>query len=228
MLRFRSVALLLILCAVVFWWRLGAIGLIDPDEPFYAQTAREMVETNDWITPRIFGQPQFEKPILFYWMAAGAFKIFGESEWAARAPSAFFASLLVLLIYFWGAKFWNERAGLLAGVVLATGLEFAVMSRLMLTDIALAFFIAASLLTWWLALEEKNKAARRNFWLIAHFVCAGLAALTKGPVAWIICVLATLSFLLVTRRKFPFHGAGLGIGAAVYALIAAPWYVVML
>src|ERR1043166_5378632 len=221
MLRFRSVALLLILCAVVFWWRLGAIGLIDPDEPFYAQTAREMVETNDWITPRIFGQPQFEKPILFYWMAAGAFKIFGESEWAARAPSAFFASLLVLLIYFWGAKFWNERAGLLAGVVLATGLEFAVMSRLMLTDIALAFFIAASLLTWWLALEEKNKAARRNFWLIAHFVCAGLAALTKGPVAWIICVLATLSFLLVTRRKFPFHGAGLWIGAAVYAPIPA-------
>src|SRR5207302_6334572 len=56
----------------------------------------------------------------------------------------------------------------------------------------------------------------------------GLAVLTKGPVAWIVCVLATLSFLLVTRRKFPFRGAGLWIGAAVYALIAAPWYLVML
>src|SRR5437899_7690898 len=84
----RGVVFLLLLCSVVFWWRLGKLGLIDPDEPFYAQTAREMVATGDWMTPRIFGSPQFEKPILFYWLTAGSFEVFGESEFAARVPSA--------------------------------------------------------------------------------------------------------------------------------------------
>ena len=76
----RDLLILSLLCYVAFWWRLGQIGLIDPDEPFYAQTAREMVETNDWITPHIFGAPQFEKPIFYYWLVAASFKLFGQTE----------------------------------------------------------------------------------------------------------------------------------------------------
>jgi 4-amino-4-deoxy-L-arabinose transferase-like glycosyltransferase len=225
MLRVRSLLLLLGLCAALFWWRLGAIGLIDPDEPFYAETAREMVDTNDWITPRIFGQPQFEKPIAFYWMAAGCFKIFGINEWAARAPSAFFATLLVLLVYAWGAKFWNERTGLIAALVLGTGVEFVVMSRLMLTDIALAFFIAAALFSYWLSTTQSRRA---NLWLLAHFAFAALAVLTKGPLASLICAMAIGSFLFVTRTSFSFRNRWLWIGASLYAVIAFPWYVLML
>src|SRR4030095_14542267 len=85
----RDLIILLLVCFLVFWWRLGKLGLIDPDEPFYAQTAREMVATGDWITPQIFGHPQFEKPIFFYWFTAASFKVFGETEFAARVPSAF-------------------------------------------------------------------------------------------------------------------------------------------
>lgn len=225
MLQARSFFLLLALCVALFWWRLGAIGLIDPDEPFYAETAREMVDTNDWLTPRIFGQPQFEKPIAFYWMAASCFKIFGINEWAARATSAFFATLLVLLVYAWGAKFWNERAGLISALVLGTGVEFVVMSRLMLTDIALAFFIAASLFSYWVSTTQTRRA---HLWLLAHFVFTALAVLTKGPLASLICALAIGSFLLLTRTSFSLRNRWLWFGAILYAVIAVPWYALML
>src|ERR1700749_1367895 len=97
--KLRDLLLLLALCFVVFWWRLGALGLIDPDEPFYAQTAREMVQSGDWVTPQIYGAPQFEKPIFYYWLVAGSFRAFGETEWAGRAPTAVFATALVLLVW---------------------------------------------------------------------------------------------------------------------------------
>src|SRR5207248_3465130 len=82
--RRADLFVLLLVCFVAFWWRLGTLGLIDPDEPFYAQTAREMIQTGDWLTPRIFGAPQFEKPILYYWLVAGSFRYLGESEFAGR------------------------------------------------------------------------------------------------------------------------------------------------
>src|SRR5438132_979499 len=114
----RHVALLLLVCAVVFWWRLGKLGLIDPDEPFYAQTAHEMIRTGDWLVPRIFGQPQFEKPPLYYWLVAGSFRVFGENEFAGRLPSALFGTALVLMTYAFARRIFNPRAGLLSALVL--------------------------------------------------------------------------------------------------------------
>src|SRR5258706_2284758 len=95
----RDTLLLLLVCALVFWWRLGALGLVDPDEPFYAQTAREMLARGDWQTPYMFGAPQFEKPILFYWLAMVAYEIFGFTEFAARFVPALFGTALAFLTY---------------------------------------------------------------------------------------------------------------------------------
>src|ERR1700712_311225 len=144
----RDAIILFLVCSLVFWWRLGSLGLIDPDEPFYAQTSREMVATGDWVTPQIFGHPQFEKPILFYWLTGASFKLFGGSEFSARVSSALPATVLVWLVYGFGIGFCGRRAALLSALVLATGLEFAIMSRLMLTDIALALFIAGALFSY--------------------------------------------------------------------------------
>ncbi|MEA3211041.1 MAG: hypothetical protein QOE70_4098 [Chthoniobacter sp.] len=220
---FRDIIVLLLVCSVVFWWRLGKLGLIDPDEPFYAQTAHEMVATGDWITPQIFGQPQFEKPIFFYWLTAVSFKVFGETEFAARVPSALPATLLVLLVYGFGVGFAGRRAGLLSALVLATGLEFAIMSRLMLTDIALALFLAGALFSYWQALTKTS-----GRWLVLHFVCGGLAVLTKGPLASLVTLLAVGSFSGLVKRRSPYRGGPLWVGLALYVAIAVPWYVVML
>src|SRR6476660_462119 len=79
---------LALLSALMFGWHLGQVGLIDPDEPFYAQSATEMLAHHDWITPRIFGHPQFEKPILCYWLEMGSIAWLGRNELAERLPAA--------------------------------------------------------------------------------------------------------------------------------------------
>ena len=223
-LKLRDLLILLVLCVLVFWVRLGRIGLIDPDEPFYAVPAQERLESGDWVTPKIFHEPQFEKPILYYWMVAGSFKMFGVNEWAGRLPSALPGTLLVFLVYAFTARVWNRRAGLLAGVVLASGLEYAIMSRLMLTDIALALFIAGGMFCYWLAVEDPE---RRTRWVLLHFAFGGLAMLIKGPVGTIASLLATMTFSLVMKRPHPYRGRALWVGIALYLAIAAPWYAVM-
>ncbi len=222
--RRRDILLLLIVCIAAFWWRLGAIGLVDPDEPFYAQTAHEMVQTGDWITPRIYGEPQFEKPILYYWLVAASFRTLGESEFAGRAPTALFATLLVFLVYAFGARVLNRRAGLLSALVLATGLEFCVMSRLMLTDIPLAFFLAASIFSYWFALQP---GAHRGRWIFLHIACGGLAVLTKGPIGSLFPLLAIVAFHRITKAPVPRARGGFLAGVLAYAVIVLPWYALM-
>src|SRR5712664_4790735 len=83
---------------ICYFSHLGAIGFVGPDEPRYAWIARDMAETGDWVTPRLYGKPWFEKPPLFYWGAALSFKLFGVSEVAARLPSAISALLATLAL----------------------------------------------------------------------------------------------------------------------------------
>ena len=219
-----DLAVLLAVCFVAFWWRLGTLGLIDPDEPFYAQTAREMVQSGDWVTPQIYGAPQFEKPIFYYWLVAASFKALGETEFAGRMPTAFSATILILLVWWFGSRVWNARSGFLAALVLATGLEFCVMSRLMLTDIPLAAFLAAALFCYWLAVKEE---AQRDKWMFWHLVWAGLAVLTKGPLGSLVTVMATVAFSLSVKRPVLYRGRGFWWGVVAYAVIVVPWYAAM-
>ncbi len=216
--------ILFIVCAVMFWWRLGHLGLIDPDEPFYAQTTREMVQANDWITPHIFGSPQFEKPIFFYWQSMTAQKIFGDTAFAARVPSALFATGIVFLVWLFGRRMFSPRAGLLSAIVLATGMEFVLMSRLMLTDICLAFFITLAMFALWMAAHDDTN---RNRWVFLQLVASGFATLTKGPIGILFPALGGMAYLWLTRTRSPWRGRGLWLGLAAWIAIAVPWYVVM-
>src|ERR1700687_5027681 len=83
---------------VCYFSHLGAFGFIGPDEPRYAWIARDMAETGDWVTPRLYGKPSLEKPVLYYWAAALSFKLFGVSEASARLPSALSALLATLAL----------------------------------------------------------------------------------------------------------------------------------
>ncbi len=219
-LRLQALALLA-LTVFLFWWRLGSLGLIDPDEPFYAQTTREMVQRDDWMTPYIFGQPQFEKPIFFYWQTMVAQKIFGDNEFAARAPSALFATGLIFLVWIFGRRALGERAGFLSALVFATGVMVVFMARLMLTDISLAFFITAALYGLWMAAHDEKHRGR---WVIFQFVMSGFATLTKGPIGVLLPALGGLAWLRLTKTRSPLRGRGLWLGLAAWAVIVVPWY----
>jgi len=227
----RDAAILLVVCVLAFGWRLGRLGLIDPDEPFYAQTAAEMLDRHDWLTPHIFGHPQFEKPPLFYWLACVSFSAFGRGELAARLPGALAATALVFLTWGFGRRAFGRRAGLLAGLVLASGVAFAVTARMMLTDVVFSACVCASCFAFWRAAEPPAPGASagpRTGWIVLSLAMSALAVLTKGPLGSLIPGLAALAWLGVTRRPFPARGAGLALGVALYAFIALPWYAAMI
>ena len=108
------IGILAILCYVFFFYALGGIGFIGPDEPRYASIAREMLVSGDYVTPRLFGSAWFEKPPLMYWFAAAGYKIFGMNEAGARFASALGATICVFLVYWCGRKLWDRATGFVA------------------------------------------------------------------------------------------------------------------
>lgn len=123
-------AIIIGIVGVLMFSYLGSQPLMDPDEPVYAETAREMLQVHDFISPRIYGDFWYDKPPMYYWLVAAASQVFGSGEFAARFPSAFFAVGGTLLVYFSGRKLFNERAGLqglsYAGAVVSAELIFPV------------------------------------------------------------------------------------------------------
>ncbi len=85
---------------IAFLWKLGSVGLVDETEPLFAEAARQMVVTGDWITPYFNQETRFDKPPLIYWLMAIAYQIFGVNEWAVRLPSALSAIVLMLVVFF--------------------------------------------------------------------------------------------------------------------------------
>lgn len=194
---------------------LGTLPLFDPDEPVYAETAREMLQFNDFISPRIYGDFWYDKPPMYYWLVAGAFKIFGYGEFAARFPSAFLAVAGCFLLYLSGRKIFNERVGLLASLVLSSSLEYFYLSKAAVTDITLTFFLSGALLAF----------MKRNYYIF--YACAALAVVTKGPVGLFFCGVIVAIYLLYTSNFSQLKQMKLVSGGALFLAIAAPWYLAM-
>ena len=120
----------------IFTFQSDFIGLeFKGDESFYFQSARQMVESGDWITPYYFKKPRFEKPILYYWLVASSFKLFGIDWKAARLPAAVSMALVVILTYLFGLRFFNMRTGLLASLVVISTIATFRYARLVLPEL---------------------------------------------------------------------------------------------
>lgn len=217
--------LLFALAASVLGFQLGKTGLLDPDEPFYSLTAKEMLEANDPWTPRMFGEPQFEKPIFFYWVLYASFKFLGISEFSARLGPCIAGILTVLVVYLWGRiLFKRGEPAFISAAILATSGQFIVLSRIVLTDIFLCLFVTAALtfFSWGYAEPARRKFAWRMF-----FVFAGFGFLTKGPLGLFIPLSGVLVYAAAARefwilKSFPWRS-----GLLLFSLIGLPWYILM-
>jgi 4-amino-4-deoxy-L-arabinose transferase-like glycosyltransferase len=219
----RPVVVLLFLSLLTFFLGLGRPAITDSDEAFYAEAAREMVERGDWLTPHYNYQFRWQKPVLYYWLAAATYLIGGVSEWAARCWSAASGLGLVMLTYAAGRHLTTRQdVALLAGAITATSFGYFVMARLALPDLPLTFFIT---LTIWMLLQASggDGTARRR-WVVAG-AAAGLGFLMKGPVALAVPAVAAAPIWLVERR-FP-RLRQLLVAAAVFLVVGSPWYVAM-
>jgi 4-amino-4-deoxy-L-arabinose transferase-like glycosyltransferase len=225
----RTIVLLL-LCSLTFLAGLGGPAITDSDEAFYAEAAREMIATGDWITPHFNEQERFQKPILFYWLVAATYAVAGVSETTARLWSALSGVGLVLVTFAVGRRWYGDGPGLIAGAVSATTFGAFWMARQALPDLPVTFFITLS--TW--ALIEAIAPARapglRRGWLVLASAGMALGLLTKGPVAVVLPVgIAALSMIWErrTRRGGPWLAVNVGdlaVAALVFVLLAAPWF----
>ncbi len=221
----REGALLLVLCALLFFLGLGTLGLTDRDEGSNAEAAREMVESGDWLTPTLNGTPRFAKPILIYWLIACSYLVFGVSEFTARLPSALFGTLFVLMQYAFATRLLGPTVGFRAALMLLLNFEVLAIGRMVLTDMVLVFFTTLSIFSFFLAMEGEGRAKR---WYWGFYVGMALATLTKGPVGVLVPLLAVIPYLLLTRRwREVAPECRLLTGTAVFLLIAAPWYAAM-
>lgn len=231
----RHLLLLAAICALAFFAALGRPALTDSDEGFYAESAREMVESGDWLTPYYNYQPRFEKPVLYYWMAAGAYLVAGPSPGAARLPSALAGLGLVLLTFFCARRWCGETEALLAGVITATSAAGIAMAHQALPDLPLALFVTAAVWTALVGLFDDPRGApeprSRLPWLVAAALAAAAAMLMKGPVGPALAAAVLLPIAVFERRRCgawlrarPGH---LLLAAAVFLAAVAPWYAAM-
>jgi len=216
---------------VCYFSHLGAIGFVGPDEPRYAWIARDMAETGDWVTPRLYGKPWFEKPPLFYWGAALCFKLFGVSEAAARLPSAISALLATLAMAWLAMRLYGAETARWLLLLLPTTVGMIGFSHAAATDmpfsamLTMAMVCAAVVLG--LTRNENTPILPRTPWLalILFGFFLGLAVLAKGPAAIILSGGAVFFWALFTKRRRDAFRLFHPVAVAAFCLTALPWYI---
>ena len=216
---------LLLLAALTFFAGLGRGAITDSDEAFYAESAREMVASGDWVTPYYNYEPRFQKPVLYYWLTAATYTLFGATEFAARFWAAAAGLGLVLVTAACGRRWYDESTALLAGAIVATNFGYFSIGRMALPDLPLTFCITLAI---WAALVSTLEQERspRPFVLLAA-VGLGLGFLMKGPVGLLIPLVVIVPVLLIERRSIALTPIDIVLGCTVMLAIALPWYAVM-
>jgi 4-amino-4-deoxy-L-arabinose transferase-like glycosyltransferase len=218
--RNRTDALLLVaFCGFLFFYGLGAFGLLGADEPRYAQIAREMLNRGDWVTPTLFGKPWLEKPVLYYWQAMLAFRVAGVSDQTARLPGAADAALLIAAIYFFLRRFrrGSELEGALITASCAGVIGFAHAAA---TDMPLAATFSIAMLAWYAWYEGGGR-----IYLASFYVFLALGTLAKGPVAPGLAALVIFLFVAIRRKWIDIRHTLWIPGIVLYLAVALPWYV---
>lgn len=207
----------------LFFFRLGDRSFRNPDEGRYAEIAVEMVKTGDWVEPQLYGVGYLRKPILFYWLVAASFKIFGFSEWAARFVPVGFGVLGVLITFFFTRRVFDQKTAFIASLVLATNVLYLQIGRYLLIDMVFSFFLVAALYLFYLATHEAKHKTR--FYEL-FYLCIGLAFLTKGLAAVAIVGFVCFVYLTLTGQwTRTLREMYLGRGIVIFLAIVLPWFV---
>lgn len=211
----------------VSFFKLGGLLLFDVDEAVFSEATREMVETGNYITPTYNYEPRYDKPILFYWLQAIAYKLFGISESAARLPSAITGVGLAAITFFFIKRLYGQRVALLAGLCLILNLQFFVYTHSAVTDMTLTLFITASLYSFYLGFHQYHTShiAHHNKWYMLCWVFAALAALTKGIIGILFPAAIVFVYLLTAGRLSDIKTLLAPKYILVFLAVAAPWYI---
>jgi len=228
--RTRALFLIVLLSAAAVY--LGCLvsppSLMDDVDAVQAQIARNMLSSGDWVTARLDGVAYLEKAPLIYWTMALCYQVLGVHDWVARLPVALSAIALCLLTAYFGAWAFGRRAGLYAGLCLATCVGIFLFTRVQIPDVMLTATTALAMWSFLRAIDETEPHPRLWTFLLAASLGTGL--LLKSLVGALFPVAASLVYLAITRQLFsmrvwrrlhPFSTT------LIVLLIAAPWHIIV-
>ena len=210
--RLLALAAILVLLFLSFSG-ISTFGVVGPDEPRYASIGQEMARSNDWVTPRLWGKPWFEKPALLYWTIGAAFKLGFSEDVAPRLPVACISVAFLVFFFNWLRVEFNPFVGAVATALLATSAMWMGYSHVAVTDIPLGACFVAAVLLILPAIEGRPVPAT----LAA--VLLGLSVLAKGLVPLVLF----LPFFWYGRRHWRLWFTPLSVTA--FLVVALPWYV---
>ncbi|MGC2210447.1 MAG: glycosyltransferase family 39 protein [Candidatus Korobacteraceae bacterium] len=219
--------IVLVFAAAVY---LGCIvsppSLMDDVDAVHAQIARNMLSSGDWVTPRLDGVAYMEKAPLLYWMIAGFFRALGPFDWVARLPVAFSAIALSLVTAAFGIWSFGKRAGLYAGLTMATCVGLFLFTRILLPDVILTLTTALAMWAFLRVLDQQEQHPR--LWALVMAMNLGIGLLLKSLIAVVFPVGAAVVYLAITRQLFSgwvWKRIRPLSGLLVILLVAAPWHV---
>ena len=219
----------LVILAALFlflsFYRLASVTLFDVDEAVFAEATKEMVNDGNWITPTYNGENRYDKPILFYWLMAASYKVFGINELGARFPSALAGFLLCLAVFLFGRRTGSVETGIYASAALSLSLFYFVYSHAAVTDMVLTLFITLSIFSFFLSRRQRAAAgASDDLYLYGFYLFSALAFLTKGLIGIVFPFAITMIYMFAKERMSGVRRVFSLKGLILFFLVSGPWY----
>lgn len=224
--RWPPVTVFFWLVFVVFWFAtIGLRALIHPDEGRYAELSLGMLQSGDWITPRLNGLLYFEKPALQYWMGALAFMAFGINEFAARFWPALSGILSVLAVGLTARRLWSDaHVGQYAALVMAGSFWVIANSHFLTLDMGVTFFLTLTLCSFVWAQHDGASATERRYAMWLAWAAMAGATLSKGLIGVLIPGAVLVLYSLINGQWTLWRRMEWRVGIALFLVLAAPWF----
>src|SRR5438876_3291524 len=224
----RRGALALLLVFALLWFSgLDYRRLVHPDEGRYAEIAREMAVTGDWVTPRLDGIKYFEKPALQYWITAAAYDAFGIHHWTARLWPALAGFLTVLFVGYVGLRIGGPQLGVYSASALGGSVWHVINAHFLTLDSGLTLWMSVGLGSLLIAQHSAATQRQERLWMLVAWAALALAVLSKGLIGVVLPGGALVLYSLVTRDWAVWRRLHLLLGAIVLFAIAAPWFLIV-
>ncbi|MDO8413087.1 MAG: glycosyltransferase family 39 protein [Gallionellaceae bacterium] len=223
----RAISLLLIV-TIIWFGTLDYRKLVKPDEGRYAEIAREMAVTGDWVTPRLNALKYFEKPPLQYWATATAYTLFGEHQWTARLWSALTGFAGLFWIGFVGIRLFGREAGQYAALLLLGSMLYSMIGHINTLDMGLTFFLTVGISSLLLGQQVSAAPHTRRNWMWLAWIALGLAVLSKGLIGLVLPGAALVVYAVLQRDWGLWKRLHLVTGLLLFLLVTVPWFILVM
>ncbi|CAJ0812499.1 glycosyltransferase family 39 protein [Ralstonia flaminis] len=228
-LPWRNASLWLLAAAFLAVW-LGTLGyrhLIPTDEGRYAEIAREMFTTGDWVTIRYNALKYFEKPPLQMWGTALAYTLFGVGDWQARLFTALSGIAGLVFTMLAAARWWGKRTAVITGLVLVSAPMWNVGAHFNSLDMGVAGCMTMALAALLLAQYPDATRSQQRNWMWVCWASMALAVLSKGLIGVVLPGFVLVVYTLVARDWALWKRLHLVTGLIVFFAVGAPWFVLI-